>query len=102
MAHHHQLNREPSPDRLVLQITRMTISPNYQGEVFEISDREVLVVFVDVPPQDGEMDEHRIERENANATRATRRQQELDVVAPAAGQHAGNVGAQAPTAPAAP
>jgi hypothetical protein len=92
----------------------MTISPNYQGEVFEISDREVLVVSVDVPPQDGETDEHRIERENANAARATSRQQELDVVAPTAGQHAGNVGkgagkqpagnvgAQAPTAPASP
>jgi hypothetical protein len=31
-----------------------------------------LVVFADVPPQDGETDEQRQERENANAARAVR------------------------------
>jgi hypothetical protein len=47
-----------------------------------------------------------VERENANATRATRRQQELTTVAPAVGQHAANAGQsndnagqQAPVAP---
>jgi hypothetical protein len=39
--------------------------------VFEIPDREVLVVSTDVPPQDGEIDEQRIEHENANTGRAT-------------------------------
>jgi hypothetical protein len=78
----------------------MTISPNYSGEVFEIPDREVLVVFANVPPQDGEIDEQRIERENANATRATPRQQELAAAASAIGQHAGNVGQGASNQPA--
>jgi hypothetical protein len=36
-----------------------------------------LVVSADVPPQDGETDEQRQKRENANAARAVRRQQEL-------------------------
>jgi hypothetical protein len=83
--------------------------------VFEISDREVLVVSADVPPQDRETDEQRIERENTNVARATTHgQQELAAAAPGAGQPAGNigqgagnqpvgnVGAQAPAAPAAP
>jgi hypothetical protein len=67
VAHRRQLNREPSPDRLAFQIARTTISPNYLGEELETLDREVLVVYVDVPPQDGETDEQRVERENANA-----------------------------------
>jgi hypothetical protein len=68
-----------------------------------------LVVSANVPPQDGETDEQRQERTNANAARAVRRQQELAIVAPGAGQppaNAGqvnvNVGQQAPAAPAAP
>jgi hypothetical protein len=108
-AYRRQMNREPSPDRLTFQIARTTISPNYPGEELETLDREVLVVFADVPPQDGETDEQRVERENANAGRAARRQQELAAAAPAAGQQAGNagqgndnIGAQAPTAPANP
>jgi hypothetical protein len=68
--------------------------------VFEIPDLEVLAVFVDVPPQDGETDEQCIERENSNAARAVRRQQKLAAVA-AAKQPAGNIGMQAPAAPAA-
>jgi hypothetical protein len=71
--HHRQMNREPSPDRLAFQIARTTISPNYLGEEFETLDREVLVVSVDVPPQDEEIDEQCVEHENANAARATRR-----------------------------
>jgi hypothetical protein len=67
------MNREPSPDRLAFQIARTTISPNYLGEEFETLDREVLVVSVDVPPQDEEIDEQCVEHENANAARATRR-----------------------------
>jgi hypothetical protein len=43
-AHHRQIKREPSLDLLMFQIARTTISPNYPGEMFEISDREVLVV----------------------------------------------------------
>jgi hypothetical protein len=89
-AHRRQNNREPSPDRLAFQIARTTISSNYPGEEFEAPDREVLVVSADVPPQDGETDEQRVERENANTARAVRRQQELAAAAPAAGQHAGN------------
>jgi hypothetical protein len=56
-------------------------------------------------PQDRETDEQRMERENANATRAVRCQQELAAAALATGQHAGNaaqgdgnVGMQAPAA----
>jgi hypothetical protein len=70
MAHRHQLDRETSPDRLAFQIARTTISPNYPGEELETLDREILVVSADVPPQDGETDEQRQERENANAARA--------------------------------
>jgi hypothetical protein len=86
------MNRELSPDRLAFQIARTTISLNYSGEELETLDREVLVVSADVPPQDGETDEQHVERENANAGRATHRQQELAAVAPAAGQHTANVG----------
>jgi hypothetical protein len=103
------MNQESSPDRLAFQVTHTTISPNYPGEEFEILDRQILVVFADVSPQDGEIDEQRQERENANAARAVQRQQELVVAAPSAGQppaNAGqvnaNVGQQAPAAPAAP
>jgi Mn-containing catalase len=109
VAYHRQMNRDPSLDRLAFQITRTTISPNYLGEELETLDREVLIVSADVPPQDGEIDEQHQERENANAVRAVRRQQELI----AAGQQPGqqlvntgqvndNVGQQAPVAPAAP
>jgi hypothetical protein len=76
-AHRCQINQEPSLDRLAFQIACTTISPNYPREVFETPDREVLVVSVDVPPQDRETDEQRVERENANASRVVRRQQEL-------------------------
>jgi hypothetical protein len=68
------MNREPSPDLLAFQIARTTISLNYLGEEFETLYREVLVVSADVPPQDGETDEQRVERENTNADRAARRQ----------------------------
>jgi hypothetical protein len=71
---------------------RTTISPNYPGEEFEAPGREVSVVSADVPPQDGEKDEQCVERENANATRAVCRQQELAATALTAGQHAGNAG----------
>jgi hypothetical protein len=67
------------------------MSPNYLSEVFEIPDREVLVVSTDVPPQAGEMDEHRIQRENANVVRVVCRQEEIDAVAVATSQPAGNV-----------
>jgi hypothetical protein len=40
-----------------------------------------LVVSADVPPQDGETDEQRQERENANAARSVRRQQEIAAAA---------------------
>jgi hypothetical protein len=84
-AHRRQLNRELSPDRLAFQIARTTISSNYPGEELETLDREILVVSADVPPQDGETDEQRQERENANAARAARRQQELATAVPGAG-----------------
>jgi hypothetical protein len=80
-AYRRQMNREPSSDRLTFQIARTTISPNYPREELETLDREVLVVSADVPPQDGEIDEQRVERENANAGRAARRQQELATAA---------------------
>jgi hypothetical protein len=64
------MNREPSPDRLAFQIAHTTISPNYPGEELKTLDREVLVVSTDVTPQDGETDEQRQERENANAEKA--------------------------------
>jgi hypothetical protein len=69
-AHRRQLNREASPDRLAFQIARTTISLNYPGEELETLDHEILVVSADVPPQDGETDEQRQERENANTARA--------------------------------
>jgi hypothetical protein len=103
------MNQESSPDRLAFQVAHTTISPNYPGEEFENPDRQILVFSADVPPQDGEIDEQRQERENANAARAVRRQQELAIAALGAGQppaNAGqvnvNVGQQAPAAPAAP
>jgi hypothetical protein len=71
-SHRHQLNRETSPDCLAFKIARTTISPNYPGEELETLDREILVVSADVPPQDGETDEQRQERENANTARAAR------------------------------
>jgi hypothetical protein len=108
-AHRRRFNQESSPDRLAFQVARTTISPNYPGEDFETPDRQILVVSADVPPQDGETDKQRQERENANAARAVRRQQELAIAAPVAGQppaNAGqvnvNIGQQAPATPAAP
>jgi hypothetical protein len=59
MAHRRQLDRETSPDCLAFQIARTTISPNYPGEELETLDREILVISVDVPPQDGETDQQR-------------------------------------------
>jgi hypothetical protein len=83
------------------------ISPNYLGKEFETLDRQILVVSADVPPQDGETDTQRQERENANTARAVRRQQE--VATPAADLQLANVGQananplqQALVAPAAP
>jgi hypothetical protein len=85
------------------------ISPNYRREEFETLDRQILVISADVPPQDGETDEQRQERENANATRAIQRQQKIAAAAPGAGQQPANVeqvnantGQQALAAPAAP
>jgi hypothetical protein len=72
VVHHRQLNQETSPDRLAFQVARTTILPNYPGEELETLDRQVLVVFADVPPQDGETDEQRQKHENANAARAVR------------------------------
>jgi hypothetical protein len=68
VAHRRQINHEPSPNRITFHITRTTISPNYPREVFEVSDHEFLLVSADVPPQAGEIDEKRIQRENDNAT----------------------------------
>jgi hypothetical protein len=48
-------------------------------------------VSADVPPQAGETDEQRIQRENPNTARAARRQQEVDAAAAATGQPSGNV-----------
>jgi hypothetical protein len=100
-AHRHQLNQESSPDRLAFQVTHTTISPNYPGEEFETLDHQILVVSADVP------NTQRQERENANATRAVRRQEE--VAALGAGLQLSNVGQvnanaaqQALVAPAAP
>jgi hypothetical protein len=104
-AYRRQMSREPSSDRLAFQIARTTISSNYPGEELKTLDREVLVVSVDVPPQDGEIDEQRMECTNANAARATRRQQELAAAAQVVVQQVVNaeqvnvkVGAQAPPA----
>jgi hypothetical protein len=83
------MNQEPSPDRLAFQIARTTICPNYLGEGLETLNREILVVSADIPSQDGETNEQLQERENANAARAIRRQQELAAVVPAAGQQPG-------------
>jgi hypothetical protein len=69
-AHRRRMNQESSPDRIAFQVAHTTISPNYSGEDFETPDRQILVVSTDVPPQDGETDEQRQERENANAARA--------------------------------
>jgi hypothetical protein len=91
-AHRHRMNQESSPDRLAFQVAHTTISPNYPGEEFETLDHQILVIFADVPPQDGKTDKQRQERENANAARAVRRQQELSVVAPGAGQQPANTG----------
>jgi hypothetical protein len=106
-THRRQLNQESSPDCLAFQVAQTTISPNYPGKEFKTLDRQILVVSVDVPPQDGETDAQRQERENANATRAVRRQQEI--AAPAAdlqldnvGQVNANLAQQALVAPAAP
>jgi hypothetical protein len=101
-AHRRQINRESSPDRLTFQIARTTISPNYPGEAFETPDHEVLVVSTDVPPQDGETYEQRVKRDNANAARAIRCQQELAPAASTIEQPPGNIGMQAPADPAAP
>jgi hypothetical protein len=92
VTHRRQINREPSPDRLAFQIACTTISSNYLGEELETLDLEILVVSADIPLQDGETDEQRMERENANADRVARRQQELTAAAPTAGQHAANAG----------
>jgi hypothetical protein len=83
------MNWKSSPDRLAFQITCTTIFPNYLGEELETLDREILVVSVYVPQQDEEIDEQCQKRENANAARAVRRQQELAAVVPAAGQQLG-------------
>jgi hypothetical protein len=103
------LNQESSPGRLAFQVAHTTISPNYPGEEFEALDRQILVVSANVTPQDGETDEQRQERENANAARAIQRQQEITAAAPGVGQQPANTGKvnanagqQAPAAPAAP
>jgi hypothetical protein len=51
-----------------------------------------LVVSADVPLQDGETDEQRQERENANTAKAVRRQQEIAAAAPGAGLQLANAG----------
>jgi hypothetical protein len=108
-AHRRRLNQESSPNRLAFQVAHTMISLNYLGEEFETLDRQILSISADVPPQDGETDEQRQERENANAARAVRGQQELSTAALGAGQQPANtghvntnVGQQAPAAPAAP
>jgi hypothetical protein len=53
VAHHRQLNRETSLDRLAFQIARTTISLNYLREELETLDRKILVITADVSPQDG-------------------------------------------------
>jgi hypothetical protein len=92
VAHRRQLNREPSQDHLAFQIVRTTISSNYPGEELETPNREILVVSRDIPPQDGETNEQRQERENANAARAIRRRQKLIVAVLGAGQQPLNIG----------
>jgi hypothetical protein len=68
------------------------ISPNYPREGLETLDRQILVFSADVPPQDGETDTQRQERENANATRAVQRQQEITAAATGAGLQPANAG----------
>jgi hypothetical protein len=51
-AHRHQLNQEPSLDRLAFQVAHTTISLKYPGEESETLDRQILVISADVPPQD--------------------------------------------------
>jgi hypothetical protein len=82
------------PDQLgvVSEPPRVLDCPHYLGEEFEALDCEVVVVSTDEPLRDGETDEQRVERENANTARAVRRQQELAAAALATGQHAGNAG----------
>jgi hypothetical protein len=92
MAHLSRMNQESSPDCLAFQVAHTTISSNYPGEEFETLDRQILVVSADPPPQDGETDEQRQERENANAARAVRRQQELAAATPGAGHQPANAG----------
>jgi hypothetical protein len=75
------MNKETSPGWLAFQVAHTTISPNYPGEEFDTLDHQILVVSADVPPQDGEIDAHRQERENANAARAVRRQQGITAAA---------------------
>jgi hypothetical protein len=75
------MNQESSPDRLAFQVAHTMISPNYPREEFETLDRQILVIYVDVPPQDGDTNEQHQERENANAARAVQRQQELATAA---------------------
>jgi hypothetical protein len=58
-AHRRQLNQESSPNCLAFQVAHTTISPNYPREEHETLDRQILVVFEDVPPQEGETDAHR-------------------------------------------
>jgi hypothetical protein len=106
-AHRRRLNQESSPDRLAFQVTHTTISPNYPGEESETLDRQILVVSADVPPQDGDTDVQRRERENANTARAVRRQQEIatpgaDLQLDNVGQVNANPAKQALVAPAAP
>jgi hypothetical protein len=112
-AHRRHLNRETSQDRLAFQIARTPISPNYLGVDFETLGHQILVVSVDVPPQDGETNEQCQASENANAARAVRRRQKIAAAAAGAGQQPGqqpldagqvnaNTGQQAPAATAAP
>jgi hypothetical protein len=91
-AHRRQLNQESSPDRLAFQVAHTTISPNYPGEELETLDRQIFVVSADVPPQDGETDTQRQEREKAYDARAVRRQQEIAAAAPGAGLQPANAG----------
>jgi hypothetical protein len=92
VAHRRRWNQELSPDRLVFQVVHTTISPNYAGEELETLDLQILVVSADVPPQDGETDTQRQERENANAARAVRRQQEIAAAATGADLQPANAG----------
>jgi hypothetical protein len=74
VAHRRQRNQESSPVLLAFQVAHTKISLNYPEEELETLDRHILDVSADVPPQDGETDAQRQERENANAARAVRRQ----------------------------